>query len=138
MTPQEWLVKWMELKAELIGSDEYFNEADKKELLKLDNADACLAVNKIIHEGRDAARDSWLEKPRDLFYSGFCPFCIINEDECEICVYKKNHSGIACDEDGSDYDKAVDLARGVSHKPIQPLLDFLSSNSQLDASEEPE
>ena len=105
MTPQEWLVRWMEVKAEYADYPKYFNEEDKQELLALSDE---LAMRIMLGVKECSAR----------YYigAGTCPFCIAVRGfhthlfqfiDCSGCSYGKRH-GICADEEGNDYEAFCD------------------------------
>ena len=105
MTPQEWLVRWMEVKAEYADYPKYFNEGDKQELLALSDE---LAMRIMLEVKKCSAR----------YYigAGTCPFCIITRGfdasrfdlmDCSDCGYGDRH-GICKDEEGNDYEAFYD------------------------------
>ena len=105
MTPQEWLVRWMEVKAEYADYPAYFNEEDKQELLALSDE---LAM-RIMLEVKECST-------RYYIGAGTCPFCIIVRGfhthlfqfiDCSGCSYGKRH-GICDDEEGNDYEAFCD------------------------------
>ena len=100
MKPQEWLVRWMEVKAEYADYPAYFNEEDKQELLALSDE---LAM-RIMLEVKECST-------RYYIGAGTCPFCITKRGftthlfqfiDCSGCSYGKRH-GICDDEEGNDY-----------------------------------
>ena len=100
MTPQEWLVRWMEVKAEYADYPKYFNEEDKQELLALSDE----LATRIMLEVKECSA-------RYYIGAGTCPFCIITRGfhthlfqfmDCSGCSYGKRH-GICDDEEGNDY-----------------------------------
>lgn len=105
MTPQEWLVRWMEVKAEFADYPAYFNDEDKQELLALSDE---LAMSIMLEVKECSAR----------YYigAGTCPFCIIVRGfhthhfqyiDCSGCSYGNRH-GICDYEDGNDYEAFCD------------------------------
>ena len=89
MTPQEWLVRWMEVKAEYADYPAYFNEEDKQELLALPDE---LAM-RIMLEVKECSASYYIG-------AGTCPFCIIVRGfdasrfdlvDCSGCSYGKRH-----------------------------------------------
>ena len=105
MTPQEWLVRWMEVKAEFADYPAYFNEEDKQELLALSDE---LAM-RIMLEVKERSARSYIG-------AGTCPFCIITRGfdasrfdlmDCSVCSYGERH-GICNDEEGNDYEAFCD------------------------------
>lgn len=107
MTPQEWLVRWMEVKAEYAEYPAYFNEEDKQELLALPDE---LAMRIMLDVKECSARYN--------IGAGTCPFCIITRGfdassrfeliDCSGCSYGKRH-GICDVEEGNDYEAFYDL-----------------------------
>ena len=108
MTPQEWLVRWMEVKAEYADYPAYFNEEDKQELLALSDELAMRIMRIMLEVKKYSAR----------YYigAGTCPFCIIVRGfdasrfdlmDCSGCSYGKRH-GICNDEEGNDYEVFCD------------------------------
>ena len=105
MTPQEWLVRWMEVKAEYADYPAYFNEEDKQELLALSDE---LAM-RIMLEVKECSARYYIR-------AGTCPFCIAVRGfhthhfqfiDCSGCSYGKRH-GICDDEEGNDYEAFCD------------------------------
>ena len=104
MTPQEWLARWMEVKAEYAEYPAYFNEEDKQELLALSDE---LAM-RIVLEMLEYDTDDMVS----YIWSGKCPFCILTRGfpirdflgmKCVDCSYGLRH-GI-CNRSDDDYSK---------------------------------
>lgn len=105
MTLQEWLVRWMEVKAEFADYPAYFKEEDKQELLALSDE---LAL-RIMLEVKECSAMYYI-------WAGTCPFCIATRGfhthlfqsiDCSGCSYGKRH-GICDDEEGNDYEAFCD------------------------------
>lgn len=117
MTPQEWLVRWMEAKAEFADYPAYFNDEDKQELLALSDE---LAMRIMLEVKECSAR----------YYigAGTCPFCIITRGfharlfqsmDCSGCGYGKRH-GICDDEEGNYYNAFCDC---IDEGQVEEVLD---------------
>ena len=117
MTPQEWLVRWMEVKAEFADYPAYFNDEDKQELLALSDE---LALRIMLEIKECSAR----------YYigAGTCPFCIavrgfhthlFQSIDCSGCSYGERH-GICEDEEGNDYEAFCDC---LDENQVEVVLD---------------
>ena len=126
MTPQEWLVRWMELKAEYAEFPKYFNEEDKKQLLSLSTEKAKKVAEEII----DTLRD----KTSYYFFSVGCPFCILVDDECDQCSYGERHG--FCDDDDSDYGELSDYLTNA--RKLNRSLTTLTNHLAIDPTDNPE
>lgn len=115
MTPQEWLVRWMEVKAEFADYPAYFNDEDKQELLALSDE---LAMRIMLEVKECSAR----------YYigAGTCPFCIATRGfhthlfqyrDCSDCSYGKRH-GICDEEEGNDYEAFCDCLDEDQEKEV--------------------
>ena len=104
MTPQEWLVRWMEVKAEYAEYPAYFNEEDKQEVLALPDELAMRIMLEMLEYDIDGMVG--------YIWSGKCPFCILTRGfptidflgmKCYDCSYGLRH-GI-CNRSDDDYSK---------------------------------
>jgi len=148
MTPQEWLVKWMELKQELAGVNIYFNNEDKDEILSLGTSEALDTVLIILNNNdwNDAYRTTNPSPKKQIvrmcFNGDACPFCIFMGDRtydeivrCDQCGYGKRHT--ICDEDDSDFFWARKGAYSLANlRPIDDIVDHLDLGKKLFDSEE--
>lgn len=117
MTSQQWLVRWMEVKAEYANFPAYFNEEDKQELLALSDELAMRVMLEI--------------KLCSVKYNigpGTCPFCVITRGfdtrlfyymDCSICSYGKRH-GVCDVEEGNDYEA---FRRCLGEDPDEGILE---------------
>jgi len=129
MTPQEWLVKWMELKAEYAEFPKYFNEEDKKQLLSLSTERAKEIVNLIkLKTMLGTSITFW------YFCSGGCPFCHIVDGACEQCLYGERHG--FCDDDDSDYGELRDYLTNA--RKLNRSLTTLTNHLAIDPTDNPE
>lgn len=128
MTPQEWLVKWMELKAEYTGFLSYFNEEDKKQLLSLSTEEAKEVISKIKNELLET------DNKFAYFYSDGCPFCVIVKVNCDLCLYGERHG--VCDDDDSDYNKFRDFLANA--RKLNRSLTTLTNHLAIDPTDNPE
>ena len=128
MTPQEWLVRWMEVKAEYADYPAYFNEEDKQELLALSDE---LAMRIMLEVKECSAR----------YYigAGTCPFCIITRGfdayrfelmDCSGCSYGKRH-GICDEEEGNDYEAFRDCLDEDEDRDVEVLKSPLSLTDEV-------
>ena len=117
MTPQEWLVRWMEVKAEYADYPAYFNDEDNQELLALSDE---LAMRIMLEIKKYSARY--------CIGAGTCPFCILTgvfpthlfqSIDCSGCSYGKRH-GICDEEEGNDYEAFCDC---LDENQIEEVLD---------------
>lgn len=121
MTPQEWLVKWMELKSDFADYPQYFAEEDRKFLLELSDDNASRILVGINSQDKP-------EQKRDYIWCSTCPFCYLSNnfrnfillyyDECKACTYGVRHS--QCDIDDSDYRRFRERFQ-ASGLPLGPL-----------------
>ena len=104
MTPQEWLVRWMEVKAEYADYPKYFNEEDKQELLALSDELAMRIMLEIL--------EYVIDDMGSYIWSGKCPFCILTRGfptrdflgmKCYDCSYCLRHG--VCNKPDDDYSK---------------------------------
>lgn len=117
MTPQEKIIKFMEMKRD-VSLPIYFNDEDKDEIKNWPpnlSQEIWESITEYIHPDHP------------VFTGGSCPFCIhsvtlTDEVRCEDCGYGKRH-GI-CDEPGSDYGKVRSTTKGDT----QPIIDFVEAN----------
>lgn len=118
MTPQEWLVRWMGVKAEFADYPAYFNDEDKKELLALSDE---LALRIMLEMLEHVIADNG-----SYIWSGKCPFCILTRGfltrdflgmKCYDCSYGLRH-GI-CNRSGDDYSKFKNAFR-IKHSISTP------------------
>lgn len=104
MTPQEWLVRWMEVKAEYADYPAYFNEEDKQELLALSDELAMRIMLEMLEYDTNGMIG--------YIWSGKCPFCILTRGfagkdflgmPCYDCSYGLRHG--LCNQSDNDYSK---------------------------------
>lgn len=135
MTPQEWLVRWMEVKAEYADYPKYFNEGDKQELLALpDELAMRIMLEMLEYDTDDMVSYIW---------SGKCPFCILTRGfttgdflgmKCYDCSYGLRH-GI-CNRSDDDYSKFRCAFEECWHRHSGEYRDEEVLNSHLSLADE--
>ena len=118
MTPQEWLVRWMEVKAEFADYPAYFNEEDEQDLLALSEELAMRIMLEMLEYDTDGMED--------YIWAGKCPFCMLTrgfltkhflEMKCYDCSYGLRHG--LCNRSDDDYSK-FKHAFGIKHSISTP------------------
>ena len=116
MKPQEWLVRWMEVKAEYADYPAYFNEEDKQELLALPDELAMRIMLEML--------EYVIDDMGSYIWSGKCPFCILTRGfptrdflgmKCYDCSYCLRH-GLCnkSDDDYSNFKHAFELKHSIT------------------------
>lgn len=120
MTPQEWLVRWMEVKAEFADYPAYFNDEDKQELLALSDELAMRIMLEML--------EYVIDDMGSYIWSGKCPFCILTRGfptrdflgmKCYDCSYGLRH-GLCnkSDDDYSNFKLAFEFKYSTTISPV--------------------
>ncbi len=107
MTCKELLIEFCKKKHEAIGTQyKYFLKEDEEEILSWTETECFSVIKKIFTTLNNTFGDTYISD------GDICPWCIITDDRCEICGYRKRHG--ECDSPGATWLNIYELIGEIS------------------------